>query len=123
MKSWQAQAPAPLAACVIAALAMGSSSSAQSGSARAERNAIAVISMASAKWCTALLRQRERAADHSQDDRSDDLRGAGAVKIEGLELADPREQFGVGEIAEDVDVELRSVGIEQRRERRPPPRP
>ena len=36
---------------VIAALAMGSRSRAQSGRARAERRASAVIRMASAKWC------------------------------------------------------------------------
>ena len=70
------------------------------------------------KVVQALLRQGKSAADHSQDDRDDDLRGAGTVKVEGLKLPDTREQVGIGEIAEDVDVELRSVGIEQGRERR-----
>ena len=64
----------------------------------------------------ALLRQCQRAADDAEDDRGDDLRGAGTVKIEGLKLADPREQFRVGEVAEDVYVELRPIGIQQRRD-------
>ena len=64
----------------------------------------------------AILRQGEGASHHSDDYRDDDLRGAGTVKIEGLELPDTREQVGIGEIAEDVHVELRSVGIEQGRD-------
>src|ERR1019366_163293 len=43
--------PGFLSRRVIAALAMGSRSRAQSGRARAERKAPAVIRMASAKWC------------------------------------------------------------------------
>ena len=69
------------------------------------------------------LRQGQRAADDAEDDRGDDLPGARTVEVEGLKLADAREQFGVGEVAEDVHVELRPVGIEQRGDGSHRPRP
>ena len=117
MKRWQAKAPAPRSG---RNRGVGDRQQQQ----RAERQGAGGAQRhrrdqhGERKVVQALLRQREGAAHHSQDDRDDDLRGAGAVKVEGLKLPDTREQVGIGEIAEDVDVELRSVGIEQGRERR-----
>ena len=82
------QTPARRSVSVMAPLATGSSSNAASGSALADRSAIAEISIASRKWSSRRVGQRQRAAGDPQDQGRDNLPSARRMEIEALKFPD-----------------------------------